>query len=89
MLLLNSHFYLTIYLTLLPQCFVGGVKRAVPGPVHGLAAAPAANKNLYEHHFAALEQLAKPQPKVISTEGSARPSSPSRSGSGVLVLLDC
>lgn len=83
-LLAYPHFYL-----LLPQCFVGGVKRAVLGAVHGLAPAPAANKNLYEHHYAALEQLTKPQPKVITTEGSVGAGSPIRSGSGVLVLLDC
>uniref|UniRef100_H3C4C5 non-specific serine/threonine protein kinase n=1 Tax=Tetraodon nigroviridis TaxID=99883 RepID=H3C4C5_TETNG len=50
------------------KCFVGG----------GLAPAPVANKNLYEHHYAALEQLTKPQPKVITAEGSAGPGSPIR-----------
>uniref|UniRef100_H3DJX8 non-specific serine/threonine protein kinase n=1 Tax=Tetraodon nigroviridis TaxID=99883 RepID=H3DJX8_TETNG len=52
------------------KCFVGGVKRLAPAPV--------ANKNLYEHHYAALEQLTKPQPKVITAEGSAGPGSPIR-----------
>lgn len=71
-----------------PQCFVGGAKRAVPGAVLGLVPPSVANKNLYEHHYAALELLTKPQPKVITAEGSAGPGSPIRSGSAVLVLLD-
>lgn len=78
------YFYL-----LSPQCFVGGVKRAAPGAVQGAAPGLLPNKNLYEHHYAALEQLANPQAKVISSEGSAGPGIPIRSGSGVLGLLDC
>lgn len=77
----NPHFDL-----LSPQCFVGGVKRAAPGAAQGLGPGPLPNKNLYEHHYAALEQLAKPQTKTVSAEGSAGPGSPIRYGSGVLVL---
>lgn len=60
------------------QCFVGGAKRAVP-----LAAqvpppvGPAQNKGPYEHYHAALDQMAKPQPK--GREGSSpAPGSPLR-----------
>ncbi len=60
----------------LTQCYVSGGKRAVPGSAQ---APPAAVPTMspYEHHHAALDQMAKPQPKVISREGSsAGPSSP-------------
>ncbi|XP_029684564.1 serine/threonine-protein kinase Nek1 isoform X2 [Takifugu rubripes] len=60
------------------KCFVGGVKRAAPGAVQGPAPGPLPNKNLYEHHYAALDQLAKPQTKTVSAEGSAGPGSPIR-----------
>lgn len=73
------------FTSLSPQCFVGGVKRAAPGAVQGPAPGPLPNKNLYEHHYAALEQLAKPQTKPVSSEGSAGPGSPIRYGFGVLV----
>ncbi|XP_076582578.1 serine/threonine-protein kinase Nek1 isoform X2 [Chaetodon auriga] len=59
------------------KCYVGGGKRAVPG--QGLPPAPVPSKSSYEHYHAALDQMAKPQPKVISREGSsAGPSSPIR-----------
>ncbi|XP_022055195.1 serine/threonine-protein kinase Nek1 isoform X2 [Acanthochromis polyacanthus] len=68
------------------KCFVGGRKRAagagssVPGSVHGPAAGPIPSKSPYEHYHAALDQMAKPQPKDISREGSsAGPGSPIRS----------
>nr|XP_020459159.1 serine/threonine-protein kinase Nek1 isoform X2 [Monopterus albus] len=65
------------------QCFIGGRKRAggvgpsVPGSVQGPTPAPVPNKSPYEHYHAALDQMAKPQPKDLSREGSsAGPSSP-------------
>lgn len=62
----------------LKQCYVGGVKRAVlvaaqaPPPV-----GPTQNKGPYEHYHAALDQMAKPQPK--GRDGSSpAPGSPLR-----------
>ncbi|XP_020487460.1 serine/threonine-protein kinase Nek1 isoform X1 [Labrus bergylta] len=58
------------------KCFVGVGKRAVPssgGP-------PALSKVPFEHFHAALDQMSKPQPAVVSREGSsAGPGSPRRS----------
>lgn len=52
------------------QCFVGG-KRAVG--IQGSVLSP------YEHHYAAVDQVAKPQPKDPGREGpSAGPGSPIR-----------
>lgn len=66
-------------LVLLTQCYVGGGKRSVPSSAPGPAPAAAPAKAPYEHYHAALDQMAKPQPKVVSREGSsAGPSSPSR-----------
>ncbi|KAM7013073.1 serine/threonine-protein kinase Nek1 isoform 4-T4 [Tautogolabrus adspersus] len=54
------------------KCFVGVGKRAVQAPA--LSIVP------YEHFHAALDQMSKPQPKVVSRDGSsAGPGSPSRS----------
>ncbi|KAG7228793.1 hypothetical protein INR49_008571 [Caranx melampygus] len=55
------------------KCFVGGQKRAAGvGP-------SVPSRSPYEHHHAALDQMAKPQPKDISREGSsAGPASPIR-----------
>lgn len=64
---------------LLTQCYVGGGKRAVPSSVQGPPPALVPSKSPYEHYHAALDQMAKPQPKVISREGSpAGPGSPIR-----------
>ncbi|XP_071395125.1 serine/threonine-protein kinase Nek1 [Centroberyx affinis] len=68
------------------KCFGGGGKRAagagprpVPGAVQGPAPAPAPSRGLYEHYHAALDQMAKPQPKEASREGSLTgPDSPIR-----------
>lgn len=61
----------------LTQCYVGGGKRAIQG--QGPSPAPVPSKSSYEHYHAALDHMAKPQPKVISREGSsAGPSSPIR-----------
>ncbi|XP_071342924.1 serine/threonine-protein kinase Nek1 isoform X3 [Trachinotus anak] len=55
------------------KCFLGGQKRAAgAGP-------PVPSRSSYEHYHAALDQMAKPQPKDISREGSsAGPGSPVR-----------
>ncbi|KAE8294489.1 Serine/threonine-protein kinase Nek1 [Larimichthys crocea] len=59
------------------KCYIGGGKRGVPSSVHGPTPAPAPGKGPYEHYHAALDQMAKPQPKAISREGSsAGPGSP-------------
>lgn len=60
------------------QCFVGGVKRAVPVAAQAPPpAGPAQNKGPYEHYHAALDQMAKAQPK--GREGSSpAPGSPLR-----------
>ncbi|CAJ1059944.1 serine/threonine-protein kinase Nek1 isoform X2 [Xyrichtys novacula] len=59
------------------KCFVGIGKRAVPSSVQGPAPVP--SKSPYEHFHAALDQVAKPHPKVLSREGSsAGPANPSR-----------
>uniref|UniRef100_A0A8D0AQ68 non-specific serine/threonine protein kinase n=1 Tax=Sander lucioperca TaxID=283035 RepID=A0A8D0AQ68_SANLU len=61
------------------KCFVGAGKRAVPSSVQGPTPACLPSKTPYEHYHAALDQMAKPQPKVISREGSSvGPSSPIR-----------
>ncbi|XP_034738589.1 serine/threonine-protein kinase Nek1 isoform X3 [Etheostoma cragini] len=61
------------------KCFVGAGKRAVPSSVQGPTPACLPSKTPYEHYHAALDQMAKPQPKVISREGSsAGPGSPIR-----------
>ncbi|XP_008297134.1 serine/threonine-protein kinase Nek1 isoform X2 [Stegastes partitus] len=67
------------------KCFVGGRKRAagagpyVPGSIQGPTSGPIPSKSPYEHYHAALDQMAKPQSKDISREGSsAGPGSPSR-----------
>ncbi|XP_035509684.1 serine/threonine-protein kinase Nek1 isoform X2 [Morone saxatilis] len=61
------------------KCYVGGGKRVVPTPVQGPTPAPVPSKSSYEHYHAVLDQMAKPQPKVISREGSsAGPGSPIR-----------
>ncbi|KAM8745722.1 serine/threonine-protein kinase Nek1 isoform 1-T2 [Acanthopagrus schlegelii] len=58
------------------KCYVGGGKRVVPSSVQGLPP----SKTPYEQYHAALDQMAKPQPKVIKKEGpSAGPGSPVRS----------
>ncbi|MED6295419.1 hypothetical protein CHARACLAT_031679, partial [Characodon lateralis] len=62
------------------KCFVGG-KRAVGVQGSGLGLSPAPNptKSPYENHYAALDQMAKSQPKETSREGSsAGPGSPIR-----------
>uniref|UniRef100_A0A8D0AW62 non-specific serine/threonine protein kinase n=1 Tax=Sander lucioperca TaxID=283035 RepID=A0A8D0AW62_SANLU len=46
-------------------------KRAVPSSVQGPTPACLPSKTPYEHYHAALDQMAKPQPKVISREGSS------------------
>uniref|UniRef100_A0AAQ5ZC86 non-specific serine/threonine protein kinase n=1 Tax=Amphiprion ocellaris TaxID=80972 RepID=A0AAQ5ZC86_AMPOC len=57
-----------------------GAGSSVPGSVQGPAAGPIPSKSPYEHYHAALDQMAKPQPKDISREGSsAGPGSPIRS----------
>ncbi|XP_019133844.2 serine/threonine-protein kinase Nek1 isoform X2 [Larimichthys crocea] len=53
------------------KCYVGGGKRGVPSSVHGPTPAPAPGKSPYKHYHAALDQMAKPQPKAISREGSS------------------
>ncbi|KAG8003471.1 Serine/threonine-protein kinase Nek1, partial [Nibea albiflora] len=53
------------------KCYVGGGKRGVPSSVQGPTPAPAPGKSPYEHYHAALDQMAKPQPKAISREGSS------------------
>ncbi|XP_075901554.1 serine/threonine-protein kinase Nek1-like isoform X2 [Nelusetta ayraudi] len=60
------------------KCFVGGVKRAVPFAAQAPPpAGPAQNKGPYEHYHAALDQMAKAQPK--GREGSSpAPGSPLR-----------
>ncbi|XP_040897088.1 serine/threonine-protein kinase Nek1 isoform X2 [Toxotes jaculatrix] len=67
------------------KCFVGGRKRAAgvappaPGSVQGPTPAPVPSKSPYEHYHAALDQMAKPQPKDISRKASsAGPGSPIR-----------
>ncbi|KAM9358014.1 serine/threonine-protein kinase Nek1 [Symphorus nematophorus] len=61
------------------KCYAGGGKRAVPSSVQGPPPAPVPSKSPYEYYHAALDQMAKPQPKVISREGSsAGPGSPIR-----------
>ncbi|XP_056235186.1 serine/threonine-protein kinase Nek1 isoform X5 [Seriola aureovittata] len=55
------------------KCFVGGQKRAA-----GVGSS-VPSRGPYEHYHAALDQMAKPQPKDISREGSsAGPGSPIR-----------
>ncbi|XP_023269091.1 serine/threonine-protein kinase Nek1 isoform X1 [Seriola lalandi dorsalis] len=55
------------------KCFVGGQKRAA-----GVGSS-VSSRGPYEHYHAALDQMAKPQPKDISREGSsAGPGSPIR-----------
>ncbi|XP_062419476.1 LOW QUALITY PROTEIN: serine/threonine-protein kinase Nek1 [Pungitius pungitius] len=55
------------------KCFAGGGKVFVPSSVQGPSKTP------YEHYHAALDQMAKPQVKVLSREGpSAGPGSPTR-----------
>ncbi len=67
------------HFVLLTQCFVGGGKRAVPSSVQGPTPAHVPSTRSYEHYHATLDQMAKPQPKVISREGSsAGPGSPIR-----------
>ncbi|XP_033477754.1 serine/threonine-protein kinase Nek1 isoform X2 [Epinephelus lanceolatus] len=61
------------------KCFVGGGKRTGPSSVQGPAPAYVPSKPPYEHYYTALDQMAKPQPKVVSREGSsAGPGSPIR-----------
>ncbi|XP_037626465.1 serine/threonine-protein kinase Nek1 isoform X2 [Sebastes umbrosus] len=62
------------------KCFVGGGKRAVPSSGQGPnPSACLPSKTPYEHYHAALDQVAKPQPKAVSREGSsAGPGSPIR-----------
>ncbi|KAM4548251.1 serine/threonine-protein kinase Nek1 isoform 2-T2 [Odontesthes bonariensis] len=66
------------------KCFVGGKRVAgvappVPGPPLGPTPAPVPSKSSYEHYHAALDQMAKSQPKDTSREGSsAGPGSPIR-----------
>ncbi|XP_035997393.1 serine/threonine-protein kinase Nek1 [Fundulus heteroclitus] len=62
------------------KCFVGG-KRAVgvQGSALGPSPAPVSSKSPYEHYYAALDQMAKSQPKDTSRSGSsAGPGSPIR-----------
>ncbi|KAM4575305.1 serine/threonine-protein kinase Nek1 isoform 2-T2 [Fundulus diaphanus] len=62
------------------KCFVGG-KRAVgvQGSVLGPSPAPVPSKSPYERYYAALDQMAKSQPKDTSRDGSsAGPGSPIR-----------
>ncbi|XP_073333314.1 serine/threonine-protein kinase Nek1 isoform X3 [Pagrus major] len=57
------------------KCYVGGGKRVVQSSVQGLPP----SKIQYEQYHAALDQMAKPQPKIIKREGSsAGPGSPVR-----------
>ncbi|XP_042339439.1 serine/threonine-protein kinase Nek1 isoform X2 [Plectropomus leopardus] len=57
------------------KCFVGGGKRTVPSSTPAYVP----SKTPYEQYHAALDQMAEPQPKVISREGSsAGPGSPIR-----------
>ncbi|XP_029905884.1 serine/threonine-protein kinase Nek1 isoform X2 [Myripristis murdjan] len=60
------------------KCFGGGGKRAAgggpcpaPSPAQGPAPAPLPCRNMYEHYHAALDQMAKPQPKEARKEGSS------------------
>uniref|UniRef100_A0A3Q2PGE4 non-specific serine/threonine protein kinase n=1 Tax=Fundulus heteroclitus TaxID=8078 RepID=A0A3Q2PGE4_FUNHE len=62
------------------KCFVGS-KRAVgvQGSALGPSPAPVSSKSPYEHYYAALDQMAKSQPKDTSRNGSsAGPGSPIR-----------
>ncbi|XP_070764810.1 serine/threonine-protein kinase Nek1 [Enoplosus armatus] len=70
------------------KCFVGGGKRAVLSSVQGPAPVPVPCKSSYEHYHAALDQMAKPQPKVVSRErSSAGPGSPIRVPAGAGPVL--
>ncbi|XP_075943416.1 serine/threonine-protein kinase Nek1 isoform X2 [Anarhichas minor] len=71
------------------KCFVGGGNRAVPCSVQGPnPSACLPSKAPYEHYHAALDQMAKQQPKVLSREGSsAGPGSPIRVPSAAGAVL--
>ncbi|KAM4739512.1 serine/threonine-protein kinase Nek1 isoform 2-T2 [Anableps anableps] len=62
------------------KCFVGGKRAAgVQGSALGPSPAPIPSKSPYERYYAALDQIAKSQPKDTSREGSsAGPVSPIR-----------
>ncbi|XP_072246110.1 serine/threonine-protein kinase Nek1 isoform X2 [Leuresthes tenuis] len=66
------------------KCFVGGKRAAsvaplVSGPPLGPAPSPVPSKSSYEHYHAALDQMAKSQPRDTSREASsAGPGSPIR-----------
>lgn len=59
------------------QCYVGGGKRAARGAApsqshfQGPTPAPISSKRPYDHYYAALDQMAKSQPREASKEGQS------------------